>query len=178
MDDGQEGFDCAAVKRKWLRDHKTSIESMVISRGKAANCSDYTEVVYTNILSKTTGQTVYQVSMVGKGQDHRFVVTSPTNHGNKVSALMSDPDAMVADGWWRNRICTFAQFIQGKDDNGNLFNPYGASVTARRFADQGVRGRHRSGSGRAGSSFRGRQDRRSLDLPRFRGVLSVWDQAI
>jgi hypothetical protein len=58
-----------------------------------------------------------------KPYDHQFVVTSPENHRNDINALINDGEAMVADAWWKNTICTFKSFVEGN-------NPYGEPVGA------------------------------------------------
>jgi predicted nucleic acid-binding Zn-ribbon protein len=109
-------------KNKWLSDNLPFIKAIGTTKVQAGNCGDYTQVVYSELMTKTTGQTVYQVVMK-KPYDHQFVVTSPTNWDTSIADLANDQDAMVADAWWANTICTFTKFVAGT-------NPYGEPVTA------------------------------------------------
>jgi tetratricopeptide (TPR) repeat protein len=109
-------------KNKWLSDNLPFIKAIGTTKVQAGNCGDYTQVVYSELMAKTTGQTVYQVVMK-KPYDHQFVVTSPNNWDTRIAELAKDQDAMVADAWWANTICTFTKFVAGT-------NPYSEPVTA------------------------------------------------
>ncbi|HET6236377.1 MAG TPA: hypothetical protein VFE41_15665 [Acetobacteraceae bacterium] len=108
-------------KNQWVTENFEFIAAIGVDFAKSGNCADYSHIVLTNIASNTKGQTVHEVVM-GKPYDHQFVVTCPKDHGKNVTDLIDDPEAMVADAWWENRICTFTKFVAGD-------NPYYQAIS-------------------------------------------------
>ena len=93
----------------WMAQNDRFLKTIAAARLKSANCGEYADLVYTSLLSRTKGQFVYRASMVN-GCDHGFVITSPNDHDKDIEGLRNDPDAMVADAWYGNTICTFKDY--------------------------------------------------------------------
>jgi hypothetical protein len=113
-------------KDNWIDENFEFIAAIGVDVAKSGNCGDYAHIVYTNIASNTKDQTVYEVQMEDP-YDHQFVVTSPDDHGNSVTDLINDPEAMVVDAWWENRICAFSKFVDGN-------NPYYEKISPDHFS--------------------------------------------
>ena len=116
-----QGLCTPATAAQWYAANEIHIQALIIETAQGGNCGDFAQVVHSHLLENTAGQYVYQVVMTNP-YDHQFVVTSPTNHGSNVATLAADANAMVADAWWANKICSFIDFVGGN-------NPYNDPLT-------------------------------------------------